>query len=91
MRKVLSKKECLFLIELKELLLKYTVSIKTAKKESLCVLVFDQEIPEQVEEPVPIEFSEWLDESDIDELFEENKEIVKGLLKDINDKSYMGV
>ena len=82
MKKMLSKKEFLFLTEFRNILLKYDALLQWGENGNLEVLVFEGK-PEQNEDPAPIEFPRFADETDIDALFRRNREAAISLRMEI--------
>ena len=83
MKKMLSKKEFLFLTEFRNILLKYDALLQWGENGNLEVLVFEGK-PEQNEDPALIEFPRFADETDIDAfLFRRNREAAISLRMEI--------
>lgn len=78
MKKVLTKKEFLFLAELEDILLKYNAVIQSSKDGQMQILVHDGESGEG-EYPIPVEFPNYLDEEDIEILFAKNNILITEL------------
>ena len=75
-KKILTRKEVLFLAELGDILRKYDAVLQCGASGNVEVLVFDTE-PEPEESFRPIRFSGCMDETDIRKLFVRNEAAMK--------------